>query len=396
MLTVLHSYVINSIKDVKTQELCNYLASAASRPFFDILQDWIYKGQISDPFFDFMVEQKHGSTLDGDAVKYGAKDSLTVDYWDKYYVQVPKNTPLFLDDLRDLILNTGKYLNVVRLYGQQFAFPKAKEILYTKQIKYYRDILEEAYKFASKLLLDLLIEKEGLKSRLTSAKQYFLMGQGDFFLQFMTMAASELKKSVSDIVPAKLANMLELSMRTSSANSDAYKDDVKTVLLPYDYVTQLHQILSIETDHESQSMASNATELNLSGLEAFSITFDVKWPVNLVINQKAVARYQMLFRHIFYIKNVERLLCSVWVDNKACIASDGSGYTKWHAKMFLLRDKMMGFVKNLEIYIMFDVIEPHWDKLQKVLVDISDVELLLRTHSEFLDHCLKVKFLIIY
>ena len=375
---------------MKTQELCNYLSSAASRPFFDILQDWIYKGQISDPFFDFMVEQKHGSTLDGEAIKFGGKDNLTVDYWDKFYVHVPKNTPMFLDDLRDLIMNTGKYLNVVRLYGQQFSFPKAKEILYTKQIKYYRDILEEAYNFASKLLLDLLIEKEGLKSRLTSAKQYFLMGQGDFFLQFMTMAASELKKSVADIVPAKLANMLELSMRTSSANSDAYKDDVKTVLLPYDYVTQLNKILSIETDKEAESMSSNTPELNLSGLEAFSITYDVKWPVNLVINQKAIARYQMLFRHIFYIKNVERLLCSVWVDNKSCIASGGSGYTKWHAKMFMLRDKMMGFVKNLEIYIMFDVIEPHWDKLQRVLVDITDVELLLRTHSEFLDHCLKV------
>ena len=62
----------------------------------------------------------------------------------------------------------------------------------------------------------------------------------------------------------------------------------------------------------------------------------------------------------------------------------------WHAKMFLLRDKMMGFVKNLELYIMFDVIEPHWHKLQKVLAEVTDVELLLRTHSQFLDHCLKV------
>ena len=46
VLTVLHSYVMNSIKDAKTQDLCNHLALCASRPYFDILQDWIYKGQI--------------------------------------------------------------------------------------------------------------------------------------------------------------------------------------------------------------------------------------------------------------------------------------------------------------------------------------------------------------
>ena len=336
-----------------------------------------------------MVEQKSGETLDPETVKYCLKESFSSDYWDKYYIHVPKNTPAFLEDLHEVVLNTGKYLNVVRLYGQDFKFPKAREIIYTLQTRSYHEILEQAYSFASKLLLDLLIEKEGLKARLSSVKQYFLMGQGDFYLQFMTSAASELKKPVSDIVPAKLEHLLELSMRTSSANSDVYKDDVKTVLLSCDYVTQLHKILSIETDFENSSCSNGGTELNLSGLEAFSVTLDVKWPINLLLNQKAIARYQMLFRHIFYIKNVERLLCSVWVDNKTCIATPSS-YTPWHAKMFLLRDKMMGFVKNLELYIMFDVIEPHWHKLQKVLAEVSDVELLLRTHSQFLDHCLKV------
>ena len=35
-----------------------------------------------------------------------------------------------------------------------------------------------------------------------------------------------------------------------------------------------------------------------------------------VFYRKALTRYQMLFRHIFYCKHVERLLCNVWISNK--------------------------------------------------------------------------------
>lgn len=33
--------------------------------------------------------------------------------------------------------------------------------------------------------------------------------------------------------------------------------------------------------------------------------------------RKALTRYQMLFRHLFYCKHVERRLCGVWLSNKA-------------------------------------------------------------------------------
>lgn len=32
--------------------------------------------------------------------------------------------------------------------------------------------------------------------------------------------------------------------------------------------------------------------------------------------RKALTRYQMLFRHMFYCKHVERVLCNVWISNK--------------------------------------------------------------------------------
>lgn len=35
-----------------------------------------------------------------------------------------------------------------------------------------------------------------------------------------------------------------------------------------------------------------------------------------LLRRKALTRYQMLFRHMFYCKHVERLLCNVWISNK--------------------------------------------------------------------------------
>ena len=45
----------------------------------------------------------------------------------------------------------------------------------------------------------LLFEREGLAERLLFAKRYFLAGQGDFLVNFMDSAASELEKRADHV-----------------------------------------------------------------------------------------------------------------------------------------------------------------------------------------------------
>lgn len=54
--------------------------------------------------------------------------------------------------------------------------------------------IEKAYSYASKTLLDLLMDDRALMDRLRSIKHYFLMDLGDFFVQFMDLAEDEMKK----------------------------------------------------------------------------------------------------------------------------------------------------------------------------------------------------------
>lgn len=109
-------------------------------------------------------------------------------YWDQRYTIVQHRIPAFLQKMADKILSTGngqrpdrclwthrrnlhicasgKYLNVVRECGRDVTCPDAKEVLYTLKERAYVEQIEKAYNYASKVLLDFLLEEKELVSRL--------------------------------------------------------------------------------------------------------------------------------------------------------------------------------------------------------------------------------------
>ncbi|XP_076078123.1 gamma-tubulin complex component 2-like isoform X5 [Mytilus galloprovincialis] len=384
VLSLLHEKTSGLIGDAKCQELCLFLTQSACVPYFEILEKWIYKGIIKDPYSEFLVEENE--TIQKEKLQEDYNDA----YWDQHYTICRERIPVFLEQVADKILNTGKYLNVIRLCGRDPKFPYAVEMVYTlKERKYYEQI-EKAYSYASKLLLDLLMKEKELNSRIKSIKHYFLLDKGDFLVQFMDMTEEEMKQDIDNIMPSRLESLLELALRTSTANVDPFKDDLKVELLPYDLITQLFQILTIDTKQEKDYRV-DPTDLHLSGLEAFSFDYVVKWPVSLVLNRKALTRYQMLFRHLFYCKHVERQLCRnlhyqllkhVWIGNKA--AKMYSLHScKWYSAAFALRQKMLNFVQNFEYYMLFEVIEYNWHVFQSNMDSIvaENVDLLVASEN---------------
>lgn len=380
-LSLLHDRTFNYTGDSQAQELCLYLTKAASVPYFEILEKWIYRGIIKDPYSEFMVEEHE---LQKEKIQEDYNDK----YWDQRYTIVQHRIPSFLQKMADKILNTGKYLNVVRECGRDVTCPDAKEVLYTLKERAYVEQIEKAYYYASKVLLDFLMEEKELVSRLRSIKHYFLMDKGDFFVHFMDLTEEELKKPVDDIIPPRLEALLELALRMSTANTDPFKDDLKIDLMPHDVITQLLRVLAIDTKQEKAIINAEPTEVSLSGLEAFSFDYIVKWPLSLIINRKALTRYQMLFRHMFYCKHVERLLCNVWISNK-----ESKQYSlhsaKWFSTAFALRQRMLNFVQNIQYYMMFEVMEPTWHIMENNLKSASNIDDVLCHHTSFLDNCLK-------
>ncbi|XP_046850541.1 gamma-tubulin complex component 2-like [Xenia sp. Carnegie-2017] len=383
VLTLLHERTTNMTGDSTSQDLCLYLTQAACVPYFDMLEQWMYKGIVTDPYLEFFVAEQEAFQ----------KEKLTEEYNDAYWRQrytiVQHKIPVFLETVAQKILSTGKYLNVIRQCGRDVQCPDAEEIIYTLREREYVDKIEKAYDYASKTLLDLLMEEKDLMGRLRSIRLYFLMGQGDFFVQFMDLAEDEMKKNMDDIFPSRLETLLELSLRTTAANADPYKDDLRVELLPYDLITQLFRILSVANDRALQaSLSQDPTEIQISGLEAFSFDYVVKWPVSLILSRKALTKYQLLFRHLFYAKHVERQLCRVWLNDKSTKHYRFRA-SRWYVECSALRTKMLQFVQNYEYYMMSEVIEPYWHILEENLKNVNNVDDVLTYHNDFLDKCLK-------
>lgn len=125
-----------------------------------------------------------------------------------------------------------------------------------------------------------------------------------------------------------------------------------------------------------------------TAVDAFTLDYKVDWPLSLVINKRTVSKYQILFRHLFYCKYVERKLYSVWIKQKN--ARDVSLGTAFRP-LFALRQKMMHFLNSFIFYMMYEVIEKNWHDFEEQICATRAPSLddILKHHNDFLDNCLK-------
>jgi gamma-tubulin complex component 2 len=378
VLTRLHDNIAMYSGDKNSQQILIYLTQKAAEPYMEILRLWIFKGVIIDKGMEFLVEDNEKEFQD--------PEQNFDDYWEKRYVIRSEKIPRFLEKQADIIFRTGKYLNVVRECGKRVVFNQSEASLKFSHSdeQNYVNIITDAYTFASKALLELVMDDSDLMGHLLSVKRYFLLQQGDFVVQFMDACEGELLTAVDDVIPTRLENLLELTLRLSSAKHDKYQDNLFTTLLPFDICTQMAKIIKSDSDIDGDLEDTSA----LKGIECFTFGYKVDWPLSIVLNQMTISKYQLIFRQLFYCKHVENYLCRVWIANKNAKKFDHSTSELYRAA-FTLRQRMMNAIQNLEYYMMIEVIEPVWHVFMQQMAKAKNIDDILSYHEDFLDHCLK-------
>jgi gamma-tubulin complex component 2 len=141
-------------------------------------------------------------------------------------------------------------------------------------------------------------------------------------VHFLDAAEDELYKDYKQISQEKLQSLLEISIRTSSADTDPYKDDVNCYLTSYTPHQVVHSVQTKEFKDNYQMLEAcvqnysdnkNFVGTNIKGYEIFTMNYKVKWPLNLILSKKCMIKYQVLFRHIFNCRFTERALCKTWL-----------------------------------------------------------------------------------
>ncbi|PRP78664.1 gamma-tubulin complex component 2 [Planoprotostelium fungivorum] len=360
--------------DQNSKQMIHTLLTKASVPLFQMLEQWIYNGVINDPFQEFFII--HDAHVKKELLNQKYNDK----YWEKCYtLRSEQSLPKFLSKVYNRVLDTGKYLNVIRECGIRIETSTTNKIHFTANENEYQEKINEAFQYASKKLLDLLINENQLSSHLKSLKNYFLLGQGDFFVHFLDLSSEELRKKTSDIMTAKLDSLLELSLRTSTAESDPHKDNLHCVLLSHNLTSEIAKILSIGKETPKREETKGPTNL---GIEAFAFDYRVQWPVSLVINVKSLTKYRLIFRLLLICKLTEKGLNEMWLSNQETKRVYG---LRGISPSVALWRKMNQYVQNLLHYITFEVLEPNWHTLSENLKTSTTIDQVLKYHEEFLD-----------
>ncbi|CEP11290.1 hypothetical protein [Parasitella parasitica] len=379
ILNILAERLIGLSGDPKCKKIYTNLLSKASVPYFDILNFWIYHGEIKDSYNEFMVLEKKS------VKKENLKEDYNDTYWETRYTIREGSVPVFLEPMKNQILLAGKFLNVVRECGVRIAnsqemqneisgqkgnsnnlslthplqqqaphstfMPTRSEVWAAVDGSRFVKSLDIAYKYANQTLLNLLLKDQQLIPRLRSVdvlfslKHYFFLDQSDFLTSFLDLAKDELKQVSSDISQTRLQSLMDLVLRNPSsvAAYDPFKEDVKVSMSHLRLIDQLLRIINVSgvestptnplssaglvgtnggrergqsLSNSLMSTASAASKEPLSGYEALILDYTVTFPLSLVISRKALTKYQLLFRHILNMKHVEDLLCSAWLDQK--------------------------------------------------------------------------------
>lgn len=393
--------------DPAARALLTSLLRDASRPYMQMLNEWLHHGAINDPHSEFLIKEQRSIRRER------LEQDYTDEYWERRYTIRDHDVPPQLEGVKGKVLLAGKYLNVVRECGGVDVSLQVKDVPISFDDNRFLDNVNNAYAHANESLMRLLLTAHGLPARLQSLKHYFFLDPSDYFSYFLELGASELRKPVKSVNTGKLQSLLDLVLRQpgSVVALDPFKEDVKVEMNEITLTKSLQRVVNItgiEQGETLQPLSSNQPlegDKNANGFTSLQLDYAVPFPVSLVVSRKTVWRYQALFRYLLSLRYLESQLSTTWQTHTSGFVwshkSSARNLEIWKRRVWTLRARMLVFVQQLLYFCTAEVIEPNWQSLMARLRGkdgapngsttgvTRTVDELMQDHVDFLDTCLK-------
>ncbi|KAG9292620.1 hypothetical protein G9A89_006992 [Geosiphon pyriformis] len=352
--------------DPFNQKFINNMLEEVSRPFYEMLQRWIYEGELEDPFEEFFV-----------ACDVNVEEE---DLWQlKYSIRSHMQPSFISTSLAKKIFSIGKSLNFIRYscHDNDWVTTQRKATGSDKLFR-YGDIIalehsiDATYTATSKRLLNILYLKYRLMEHFTALKRYLLLGQGDFIQYLMGQLGPGLSKAANTLYRHNLTGTLEAAVRASNAQYDD-----PDILRRLDV-----RLLEVSSGD--------------CGWDVFSLDYHVDSPINTIFTPQAMHQYLKLFNFLWRLKRVEYCLSDAW-------RRQTTGARNLNQIEELKKDintsrtvcnEMIHFVYQLQYYILFEVVECSWDELVTDIEKKSgDLDSLIEAHNSYLNNVTSKSFL---
>ncbi|KAF2805151.1 uncharacterized protein BDZ99DRAFT_574761 [Mytilinidion resinicola] len=368
LISLIHSFSLTH-GDPYVGAFAERLLAHVTRPFYDMLRQWIYDGELADPYLEFFVSEQSEDEItntNGDGQKGGA----TSVWEDKYKLDDRMIPTIITEDFANKVFLIGKSLNFIRYGCGDAAWVESYSKEASKELRYgdtagLEHSIGEAYKTTMARLISLMVDKFKLLEHLQALKKYILLGAGDFIAVLMESLSSNLDRPANTQYRHTLTAQLEHAVRNSNAQ--------------YDSPDVLRRL-------DSRMLELSHGEI---GWDVFTLEYKIDAPVDVIVTPFGSKQYLKVFNFLWRVKRVEFALGSTW---RRCMTgargvlgtvSDKVG-TDWKKARCAVAE-MIHFVNQLQYYILFEVIESSWNDLQEALrKPESTLDDLIEAHAKYL------------
>eukprot|EP01059_Diplonema_ambulator_P009619 TRINITY_DN19544_c0_g1_i2.p1 TRINITY_DN19544_c0_g1~~TRINITY_DN19544_c0_g1_i2.p1 ORF type:complete len:666 (+),score=219.50 TRINITY_DN19544_c0_g1_i2:136-2133(+) len=370
--------VIKMLEEARTQYIgypigeitLKALLDQTTRPFFEILKSWIYEGvNVAPVAWEFPLQK-------------GQNESFMS--WEL----IPSGLPHFLQGCVSQVLQCGKLALILKQANRKYT-PKTVELKYDLE-RPIDNAINSVFQHANSEVLHMLKTDYRLMDRIRFLHHFILCGGGDWVASFMDHCWQHPTCSLKRTVRNARWDELQRSMKNAceaSAGSRYPKEWLETLRLEPANKSIIRMVRRMARMQEngyvpSTSSADDAMKQDMDVMQAIQITASLEWPISLVVHPTALAKYQLFGRLVLRVKGLLYVLHRFRRRRGAKLTGDQAASFR---QLCALRASMIQFLSNLEMYLLFEVIETGFAKLQTKLAEAKTVEDIIAAHDEFAD-----------
>jgi gamma-tubulin complex component 2 len=436
LLNIIYSFLQNTT-DLELKKLYKFLLDKSIEPYFEMMKFWTCRGLLDDKFEEFMILSNKNFTIENLGEYYHDL------FWEKKFILNEINIPEFFSNIAEKIFFIGKSLNILRECEKIIECPFEEEfhnflnvergvknsqidpnneninlpqnsvlsknqdeknspsgsIFEAQNLVKFQNLISKIFDWTNETLKSVLFKENHIEMIFKSIKKFYFMECGDFYNHLIDLGDEMLLMERNKINFDKFEIQIENAIRSTSANLDANKDlfsfNLSNMVIRTEklYLDRFNEILKT---NDINSIIIQIRDLNNDKnffdyedsriLESLLLNMKVSWPLNLIFSKKTFLKYKILFRQLLILKYQEKKLAETWILQQNFKEFSLQDYLK---PSYLLRDKMINFVKNIIYYFFNEVIEPNYLNFINNLLNAKSIDEIINDHEKYLDTLLK-------
>ncbi|XP_042351340.1 gamma-tubulin complex component 6 [Plectropomus leopardus] len=222
----------------------------------------------------------------------------------------------------------------------------------------------------NKAVVDYFFVELGVEKHFEALRHFLLMEDGEFAQSLSDLLFEKLG---SGQTPGELLTPLVLNSILSKALQYSLHGDTP---LAGNFTFALRFLP--ETFHPHAPDSLNCLELR----------YKVDWPLNIIITDSCMNKYNRLFSFLLQLKHMVWSLREVWFHLKRTALVKGAGRSVQFHQLQLYRHEMQHFVKVIQGYIANQILQVSWSEFTAKLATASDLDAIHRTHADYLNRAI--------